>query len=238
MDTSCYFFPIFAIFAILHQFAILICWHFAYPLCTSYIQSFQYIFQSADPSAHSMAFQCFCVYVTSTSTSQIQTATAADVKLHRTSIPSCPVISLWLRAMLSQYPSFGGEVLCLHNPIRFQGKTCKFTRCQVISPRKIGLLWWHCWVTSYNHKWWLLSWRVLKRKEQLKDDANLSWKILLTWEFSCLFGCSLTLFSLKSIDTLTSWMHYYSEKTHFLLIRETTCTVLANLRTQTQKRAF
>lgn len=180
------FFPIFAIFAILHQFAILICWHFAYPSCTSCIQSFQYIFQSADPSAHSMAFHCFCVYVTSTSTSQIQTATAADVKLHRTSIPPCPVISLWLRAMLSQYPSFGGEVLCLHNPMRFQGKTCKFTRCQVISPRKIDLLWWHCWVTSYNHKWWLLSWRVLKRKEELKDDANLSWKILLTWEFSCL----------------------------------------------------
>lgn len=135
------------------------------------------VFQSADPSAHSMAFQHVCVYATSTCASQIQTATAVDLKLCRTLIPPCSLISLWqvLRAMLSQYPILGGEVLCLHNPIRIQGKTCKFTRFQVIPPKKTAFRWWHCSVTSYNHKWWILSWSVLKRKEQLKDDANLSW---------------------------------------------------------------
>lgn len=141
--------------------------------------------------------------------------------------------------MLSQYPIFGGQVLCLLNPVRFQGKTCKLTRHQVIPPKKTAFLWWHYSVTSYNNKCWILSWRVLERKEQLKDDANFSWIILLTWEFSGLFGCSLTLFSLKSINSLTSWMHYYWEKTpHFLLIRETTCTFLVSLRTQIQKGVF
>lgn len=96
-----------------------------------------YIYQSADSSAHSMAFQCVCVYVASTSTSQIQTVTAADVKLHRTSIPPCSVISLWLRAMLSQYPIFGGEVLCLHNPIGFRVKHVNSPGVRLSLPGKL-----------------------------------------------------------------------------------------------------
>lgn len=95
------FFPIFAIFTYCNIWdTASICNWFAESVPTPDIPAtFRlfgalYMFQSADPSVHSVAFQRVCVYATSTCTSQIQTATAADLKLCRTSIPPCSVISL------------------------------------------------------------------------------------------------------------------------------------------------
>lgn len=76
------------------------------------------------------------------------------------------------------------------------------------------------------------------KEKQLKGDASLSWIILLTWEISGLFGCSLTLFSLKSIDNLTSWMHYYSEKTTFFIDQRNHLYISCKLENTNPERSF
>lgn len=115
---------------------------------------------------------------------------------------------------------FGGKSFACRIPEGFRAKHVNSPDFRLSLPKKSAFFWWRCSVTSYNHKCWILSWRFnSKRKERHKDDANLRWKILLTWELSSLFAYSLTSFSLKSIDTVASWMHCYSETTYFLLIR-------------------
>lgn len=113
-------------------------------------------------------------------------------------------------------------VFCLQNLIQFQGRTLKFAKpdqrerislglFQTIPFNKINFLWQHCSITSYNPSYWVFSWSVLKRKELLKYNSNLSWQIL-TWAFSSLSEYNLS--SLKAVNGVACWVHYYLETTH------------------------